>query len=739
MKKHPFCIALAAGVVLTLSPWRAPAQAPVTIYYTGNDVVKKLTPPGPATIFANLPAFTSPQGLAFDSSGNLFVAGGGNVTKITPAGVVSLFANLPPGSFGGYGIAIDAADNLYVGGAATVQIVKITPGGVVSIYATLTTGTTGLAIDGVGNLYKLGGDNTVKMIPAGGGPASIYATLPGNNLYGLAFDSFGNLYASDLTSVNLYKIPPGGGSYTTFGTLIAGSDGLAFDYSGNLYAAHLFADAISRVTASGTASVVGTSLSGPRYLAFKPGSLAAVRAAGFSTAIPDGTGNFAALSAASLSGVNAAFHGAGSDGQQGIYRGSVSIPGNPVRVVDTATAIPGGTGNFTSFIPPNPISPAIDGTRVAFFGAGSAGQQGIYVSDSAIPGNPVKIANAVTAIPGGVGNFTAFPTDPSLSGDYAVFAGHGSGGQQGIYGGSVTIPGNPVRVADTATAIPGGVGNFTSFIPGNPVAPAIDGASVAFFGAGSAGQQGIYTASVTIPGNPVRVVDTASAIPDGVGDFTSFIAGNPGPPAIDGTRVAFFGAGNSGQQGIYIADSTIPGNPVKIANATTAIPGGTGTFTGFGDVSLSAVDAAFLGFGSGGQQGIYALTGGSLVKVVDLTDVLNGRAIVSLKFARTGLSGDRVAFQATFADGSQGVYTTSVVAPFALLVTAVEKVGNDFRVSCTSEVGKSYELQSRLDLAAGEWASIPGTTTSGTGGTLQITATNAFSEPRQFYRVKQLP
>jgi hypothetical protein len=738
MNKYSFGIALAAGVAFALSPWRARAQVAPTIYFSGNDVVFTYTPPGPKTLFATLPVFTSPQGLAFDSSGNLFVAGGGNVSKITPAGVVSPFANLPPGSFGGYGMAIDADNNLYVAGAATVQIVKITPAGTVSTYATLSGGSTGLAIDSIGNLYALGG-NEVKKIPAGGGAASIYATLPGNNNYGLAFDSFGYLYVSDLTSANLNKIPPGGGSYTPFGTLIAGSDGLAFDYSGNLYAAHLYADAISVVTPNGTASVFATGLSGPRYLAIKPGSPVAVRAASFTTAIPGGTGNFSTFGGASLSDTNIAFYGAGSGGQEGIYGANIAVPGNPVKVVDTATAIPGGSGNFTSFVPGNPVAPAIDGTHVAFFGAGSAGQQGIYTASVIIPGNPVKIADTATAIPSGAGNFTAFPTNPKISGDYAAFTGNGSSGQQGIYGGSVTAQFNPFKIVDTATAIPGGSGNFTSFIPGNPVAPALDGANVAFFGAGSGEQQGIYSASITIPGNPVRVVDRTTAIPGGSGNFTSFIPGNPVAPAIDGTRVAFFGAGSAGQQGIYVSDSAIPGNPVKIANAATVIPGGIGNFTGFGDVSISATDVAFLGFGNGGQQGIYALTENSLVKVVDLTDILNGRAITSLKFAQTGLSGDPVAFQATFADGSQGIYTAAIVAPFVLRITATEKFGNDLRLSFISQTGTNYAVQGCADLSSGTWVTLVGTTNSGTGGTVQQTLTNALAQPLQFYRVQQVP
>jgi hypothetical protein len=65
-------------------------------------------------------------------------------------------------------------------------------------------------------------------------------------------------------------------------------------------------------------------------------------------------------------------------------------------------------------------------------------------------------------------------------------------------------------------------------------------------------------------------------------------------PPIDGTSVAFFGAGSGGQHGIYVLSR---GPPIKIADAATAIPGGTGNFTSFGDVSLSDTDVALLGVG----------------------------------------------------------------------------------------------------------------------------------------------
>ena len=143
--------------------------------------------------------------------------------------------------------------------------------------------------------------------------------------------------------------------------------------------------------------------------------------------------------------------------------------------------------------------------------------------------------------------------------------------------------------------------------------------------------------------------------------------GPPISPALDGTRVAFFGAGSSGQQGIYVSSA---GPPIRIADTATAIPGGTGNFMSFGDVSLSDTDVAFLGAGISGQLGIYDLTGGSLLKVVDLTDIIDGRAITGLNLSNTGLFGDPIAFQATFADGSQGIYVIPEPCTLALLTLA---------------------------------------------------------------------
>ena len=75
---------------------------------------------------------------------------------------------------------------------------------------------------------------------------------------------------------------------------------------------------------------------------------------------------------------------------------------------------------------------------------------------------------------------------------------------------------------------------------------------------------------------------------------------------------------------------------------------------------------------------------------------------------------------------------------FELRITAVDRLGNDLRLSFTSLSGKTYELQSRSDSGSGTWNSLPGSI-PGNGGIAQATVTNAFGQPQQFYRIHQLP
>ena len=153
---------------------------------------------------------------------------------------------------------------------------------------------------------------------------------------------------------------------------------------------------------------------------------------------------------------------------------------------------------------------------------------------------------------------------------------------------------------------------------------------------GSAGGQGVYGATLdpAAPA-PFRIADTTTAVPAGAGTFASFgavsLAGIPQDPIIpvDPIRAAFVATGTGGGQGVYGAtlDPAAPA-PFRIADLTTPIPGGAGTFAGFGSVSTSAGHTAFHSTGASGQAGIYLAS--TLAKVVAVGDTTAGKQVTAL-------------------------------------------------------------------------------------------------------------
>jgi uncharacterized delta-60 repeat protein len=383
--------------------------------------------------------------------------------------------------------------------------------------------------------------------------------------------------------------------------------------------------------------------------------------------IPGG-GVFATFpEAASIKGSLVAFRAVGGAGVQGIYGCG---PGDPcVPLADAGTSIPGGTGTFAGF-----GAPATAGRFTSFAGTG-AGQAGVYSCDRAIPTDPcTPLADLETVIPGGSGTFTGFAA-VGAAGGLTAFVGSGAS-QQGVYACDRAIPTDPCTpVADRTTAIPGGTGTFTGFGAlglAADVTQAAPAAIVAFVGSG-AGQQGVYACDRTIPTDPcTRVADRTTAIPGGTGTFTGFtnVALALDFGAAERPPIALFVGGGAGQQGVYSCDLSIPTDPcTPVATLATPIPGGTGTFTGFGAVSTSRTHSAFLGQGASGQAGIYVAS--TLQKVVAVGDPLAGRTVAALRFSRDGLDANRLAFNATFTDGTEGVFVATLAlvgnaAPYAL-------------------------------------------------------------------------
>jgi alpha-tubulin suppressor-like RCC1 family protein len=491
--------------------------------------------------------------------------------------------------------------------------------------------------------------------------------------------------------------------------------------------------------------------------------------AGFTTPIPSHASSFTNFPGAPfLGGDSAVFKGSGADDPDSIVCGNgilFPFPTNPrpplTLVADTTKAIPGGIGTFLGFGSPA-LSSFSGGFSTAFVGSGSGGQQGIYwrANSGGLSFGPLgRIADTTTAISSGHGNFTAFIPNggyaglsPSLSGSTLVFWGAGADYEGILRCATPITPTNPPPhspIADTTTPIPGGLGNFRTFVnqrvppPPNP-GPwkelGVSGGTVAFWAAGSGSQEGIYAASLNAAGpvsQPWPVADTSTPITNGVGNFIGFLGLDiaTGPSGV--SHIAFVGLGAGGQQGVYAEDDDPtrliqpgPHPPKFVADTNTFIPGGLGSFTAFTSVACggdAGVSIAFAATGLNGQKGIYAVpapgaSGASpfpLTKIVDLNDTLDGKALLDLQLGAGALAGNWLAFKAVFVDGTKGLYTIPVIDN--LFITSVVRNGSDLQLSVTAPVGYTFGLRSAADLTIPAWGPEPGGTFPGNGGVLNFT------------------
>lgn len=76
--------------------------------------------------------------------------------------------------------------------------------------------------------------------------------------------------------------------------------------------------------------------------------------------------------------------------------------------------------------------------------------------------------------------------------------------------------------------------------------------------------------------------------------------------------------------------------------------------------------------------------------------------------------------------------------PLELKITALEMTGNEVSLSFTGVTTRTYAMQSRPDLSAGQWSDVPGTAISSNGDLLRFKFLKLSTDSQQFYRVLQL-
>lgn len=285
-----------------------------------NHTIRKITPDGRVSTLAGRAdspgsgdgngrdaRFNKPTGIAVDAAGNVYVADCLNHTirKITPAGIVSTLAG-KAGSNGTEnntrftspeGVAVDAAGTLYIADSYQNTISKITASGSISILAgqpsvagyadgtgnkALFNKPMGVAVDAAGTVYVADQDNrAIRKITPSGTVTTLAISKRGANMEpdttariykpaGIAVDATGNVYVADAGNSAIYRISPSGKVMTLAG--LAGSrnstdgpgqlarfnlaNGIAVDAGGVAYVADTYNRTIRKITPLGMVSTL---------------------------------------------------------------------------------------------------------------------------------------------------------------------------------------------------------------------------------------------------------------------------------------------------------------------------------------------------------------------------------------------------------------------------------------------------------------------------------------------------
>ncbi|HLX07762.1 MAG TPA: hypothetical protein VKY89_07845 [Thermoanaerobaculia bacterium] len=254
------------------------------------------------------------------------------------------------------------------------------------------------------------------------------------------------------------------------------------------------------------------------------------------------------------------------------------------------------------------------------------------------------IASTSTPVPGGKGNFD-FMTFPQISGEAAAFGGAGKDQPANIY---LNVAGTLRLFLAVGAGIPSTGGTFTGF-----GLPTVAQQAVAFVGSGSRDSLGVYVKSGEIL---KRIADSTMAVPGGTGNFSAF-----GQPGFD-TRgtIAFVAQDGAGAYGVYSSSFPAAPAPAVVANSSTPIPGGGGTFNYFdGAMATEGGGITFFASRTGSPPagvGIYTVKGSGIFTIANTSTSVPGAGGTFSAFAAPAASADRVVFHAQGSAGSDGIY-----------------------------------------------------------------------------------
>ncbi len=170
------------------------------------------------------------------------------------------------GLAGPAGVAVDAANDVYIGDFLNNDVVKVAPSGTQTVIASGLGGPNEVAVDSTGDAFiaDTGSQHVLEVTPSGS------QTTVGSGFFfpvGVAVGAGGNVFISDVGSKSVVELSTSG-TQTVIASNLAGPRGLAIDAKGNIFIADAGSDnSVIELTTSGTESIVASGLGGPTGVA----------------------------------------------------------------------------------------------------------------------------------------------------------------------------------------------------------------------------------------------------------------------------------------------------------------------------------------------------------------------------------------------------------------------------------------------------------------------------------------
>jgi len=388
------------------------------------------------------------------------------------------------------------------------------------------------------------------------------------------------------------------------------------------------------------------------------------------------------------------------------------------KIVDNLTPVPDRVGQNFGIAGGFDSVPALDGNTIAFLSFDTSNLPSLWSVNADGSGGFMRLVDTATNVPGGGGEKFGYVKNLRLRNGDITFLGYGA---DGLHDGIYTIPaagGTLNSVVGSGSARPEGGANFgyQDFIQSFSLGYLGDGRICFVAGtglyaypvAGGAASVVVYpNSNIPTAGNAGVVFSIAPAISgtkviwEGTGsgdallgtylDQRHFFAladvatespSTPGQNFVFSTQNSFGGGQVEGETAVFRAFSgsgasikgiysvTGHGPAVKLVDTNTDVPGGNGKFTGFsfqGSVDtfgLSDGEVVFQGTDADNNAGLYAVSaaGGAITKIVAIGDTVGNLQITGTPafFQPNSLGQHQLVFQANFFDTTANVGGTGI-------------------------------------------------------------------------------